>query len=1022
MQFSKRSLLAIVLLTFHGLFSQTDISGELRKWHTVTLTFNGPSTSENHNTNPFLDYRLNVSFTGPNGKTYLVPGFYAADGNAANTGASAGNKWQVHFSPDQTGSWSYSASFRTGSNVAINLNPSAGSPTSFNGASGNFNISNNNKSLPDNRANGRLSYVGERYLKFSETGNYFIKAGADSPENLLAYGEFDNTVNSKTWGPHARDWNNGNPTWRSGKGKGLIGAVNYLASKGMNAFSFLTMNITGDGKDVWPWAAVNHNDLDGNSGADSENRTRYDVSKLAQWEVLFSHADSRGMYLHFKTQETENDRLLDGGELGTERKLYYRELIARFGHHLALNWNLGEENDLYDSDELNDTNGSRVKAYAMYFKDLDPYNHHVVIHSYPWGQDLLYTPLLGNTGLTGASIQSDINSVHEDVKRWIQSSGNRGKQWVVANDEQGGANKGVTTDASYSGSKGSQADNQKDVRNKVLWGTLLAGGAGVEYYFGYQTGETDLTAHDWRSRDNKWEDAKIAVDFFQQYLPYWQMESADNSTSSSADYCLSKTNDIYAVYLPNGGSTNVNLSSASGKFSVRWFDPRNGGSLLNGSVTEINAGGNRSIGNPPNNATQDWVALIKKQEGSSGGDTPPSSSCDADYESQNGMVVIEGESLSVPSGWNKKSAVAGHTGSGYLEWEGGDSFNNPGTGIISTTIKINEPGDYLFEWRSKVGQGNNSADFNDSWVRFHDASDFYAVKGSHVIYPKGSGKNPTPNGAGSDGWFKVYLGGTTNWTWSTSTSDDDPHKIYVSFDSPGVYSMEISGRSDHHLIDRITLNKSSADATNLSLPETLCTNTSNSDVAVASVAVSPKQASLDTDDTLNLSVQVSPSNATNKAVVWTSSNTNLATVNQSGMVTAKAAGTVTVSVRSVDGDHTDTATLTITNADIPVTGVVVSPAQASVETGSTLSLNVQVAPANASNKSVVWSSSDTGIATVNQSGTVTATGSRIGNTITVKSVDGDYTDTAMLTITEAEIGVKGVVVSRSRPPLKPGVP
>ena len=67
-------------------------------------------------------------------------------------------------------------------------------------------------------------------------------------------------------------------------------------------------------------------------------------SKLDQWEVVFAHADRLGLHLHFKTQETENDQDLDGGRLGTERRLYYRELIARFAHHLALNWNLGEEN------------------------------------------------------------------------------------------------------------------------------------------------------------------------------------------------------------------------------------------------------------------------------------------------------------------------------------------------------------------------------------------------------------------------------------------------------------------------------------------------------------------------------------------------------------------------------------------------------------------------------------------------------------------------------------------------------
>ena len=98
----------------------------------------------------------------------------------------------------------------------------------------------------------------------------------------------------------------------------------------MNAFSFLPMNIDGDDKNVFPYL-------------DYDERYRMDVSRLDQWEIVFEHADRLGMFLHFKTQETENELLLDGGDLGTQRKLYYRELIARFGHHLALNWNLGEE-------------------------------------------------------------------------------------------------------------------------------------------------------------------------------------------------------------------------------------------------------------------------------------------------------------------------------------------------------------------------------------------------------------------------------------------------------------------------------------------------------------------------------------------------------------------------------------------------------------------------------------------------------------------------------------------------------
>lgn len=78
------------------------------------------------------------------------------------------------------------------------------------------------------------------------------------------------------------------------------------------------MNIRGDDNNVFPYV---------NDSA-PEDWNRFDCSKTAQWDIVFDHAESKGMYLHFKTQETENDHLLDGGALGPLRKLYYRELIA----------------------------------------------------------------------------------------------------------------------------------------------------------------------------------------------------------------------------------------------------------------------------------------------------------------------------------------------------------------------------------------------------------------------------------------------------------------------------------------------------------------------------------------------------------------------------------------------------------------------------------------------------------------------------------------------------------------------
>src|SRR6056297_2990759 len=80
------------LLFLNRCGSLTDISGKMKQWHPVTITFTGPSLNENSNPNPFLDYKMEVKFIHQeSGQEYEVPGYYAADGNAANTGASTGN-------------------------------------------------------------------------------------------------------------------------------------------------------------------------------------------------------------------------------------------------------------------------------------------------------------------------------------------------------------------------------------------------------------------------------------------------------------------------------------------------------------------------------------------------------------------------------------------------------------------------------------------------------------------------------------------------------------------------------------------------------------------------------------------------------------------------------------------------------------------------------------------------------------------------------------------------------------------
>ena len=596
-----------------------EVSGELKSWHNITLTLDGPYAHEQDNKpNPFTDYRMTGTFTHEDGDSFTVPGYFAADGDASNTSAESGTKWRVHFAPHRTGQWKWSIGFHRGELAAVGGEAAAEPVTPFDGKSGSFRVQPSDKQGRDLRRQGRLQYVGKHYLRFADSGKYFLKVGADAPETLLAYADFDNTITGnpkkapiKTWGPHVDDWREGDPTWQNGKGKGLIGAINYLSGKGCNAFSFLTYNAGGDGDNVWPFIQ-------------REDKLHYDCSKLDQWATIFEHGTHKGMYLHFKMQETEIDdhvkgytpESLDGGNLGTQRKLYCRELIARFAHNLALNWNLGEENTQTTAQQ---------KAMIDYIAELDVYDHNIVVHTFPNQQDKVYRPLLGsNSQLTGVSLQnSSLDTTHAHTEKWVRESALAGKPWIVAFDESGSAAHAQCPDLGYRGfdgrdRTGKMVYTQHEVRKRTLWGHLMAGGAGCEYYFGYQFAENDIVCEDWRSRDQSWDYCRIAIQFFHENeIPFWEMKCMDeligNPEHNISKFCFAKADDTYLVYLPNGGTTELDLSAATGRFQVTWFNPRDGGELQAGSVASVNGGGSVELGSAPSDPQEDWLVVLRRK-------------------------------------------------------------------------------------------------------------------------------------------------------------------------------------------------------------------------------------------------------------------------------------------------------------------------------------------------------------------------------------------------------------------------
>lgn len=596
--------------------SEVKIDGELKKWHRVTLNFEGPQTSELADDNPFLNYRLDVTFTN-NGKSYTIPGFYAADGNAAETSSESGNIWKVHFTPDHTGEWTYATAFKKGTNIAIEDNLNEVTSAGFmDGKTGSFSIAASDKTGIDNRAKGRLNYVGESYLKFAETNEYFIKLGVDAPENLLAYDDFDVSTNAlgfkKSWSPHANDFEESAKPflWKVDKGKNLLGAINYLASEDLNVFSFLTFNVDGDDRNVFPYLLKVPIDEYETYASDKKNieawetmfhKTRLDVSKLAQWERIFEYAEQKGMFLHFKTHETETDHLMDGGVFGVEGKLYYRELIARFGHHLSMNWNLGEENNQPIEE---------VKKVADYVYNLDAYKHHLVIHTFP-NKDDRYAELIGDQSpLTGASLQlshPEFTDVHPRVLKWREKSNATGKKWALAVDEPGKANIALLPD--------DEDPEHNMARSRAMWGVLMAGGYGVEWYFGYASPNSDLTCQDFRSRDLFWDQNRYALNFFKQ-IPFWDMAPADDLVYGDNEdvYCFAKKDEVYVVYIPMELETaTLNLGNSDKTYTVKWFDPRNGGDLQDGSVKTLKTSETANIGLPRSDKEKDWVVLIKQE-------------------------------------------------------------------------------------------------------------------------------------------------------------------------------------------------------------------------------------------------------------------------------------------------------------------------------------------------------------------------------------------------------------------------
>ena len=1015
-------------------------NGELRRFHKLTFTWDGPDLLEEDAT--FRDYRLDVTFTSPSGKKFVVPGYFAADGNAGETSAIAGTKWRCHFNALEIGEYVYEASFRNGPNIAVDFDTTSGFPVApMDGDTGSFIVDETNKTADDFRSKGKLEYVGEHFMQWTN-GEYFMKIASNSPETFLEFTDFDNTSSTRSYSAHVGDWNTGDPKWMEDKGKGIIGAVNYLNEVGINGQYFV---LHREGEAASPW--VNP----------ANSYYNYDVSKMDQWQIVFDHMMEKGLMAHFVFSESTNQSFFEvnvssGDEMFSDaRKLFFREIVARFGYLNAVTWNIGEENG-WDRRNLSWT-GEEAKAltteqqlaFTTYIDELAYYNDFITVHNGPAStinsENTIYDNLQGDNSITGTSMQSfhgDPFVVEHITKKYRNESARSGKKWVAYLDEAWQAGPTVTS----------------LFRSNLLWPNLVGGGAGIEYY---ATDGLDLTLEDFSFYSEFYEQMRHAYDFYHENdIPFYNMYNQDDLVTNGWCHGDDFKNIVIYVKSQQVGTTTIDLL---GDYEVQWYDPREGGDLQSGTVVDVSAGEDIYLGEPPSNTDQDWVILIRNNS--------------------TGQIAVEDvlvspAPLEIGQGSTFKlnaQVLPGNADEKGIIWSSDDasiatvdSDGNVFGAIVGSTIIRATTVDGGFVGQSTVNVIDSSNFCLASGTLLMERYD--GIPGVFIddllnatVFPDNPSmateldvfEIPTNTGdeygvrlsgylcAPESGAYTFWISGDDHVQLNLSTDNEEANAAMIAFHtnysgqrewnkSNNQRSLEIQlQQGQQYYIEALMKEASGGDHLAVGwrkpsdgpgaiptevIPGNFMSPGEYERTGVTGIVLNVSNADIGLGETLELIETIAPEDASDVSVVWSSDDSSLVSVDESGNIVGLAVGTTSIRATTVDGDFVAVATITVIDESIiNVTGITVTPDETNLVINGTLVLEASLEPSNATNQEIIWSSDDSSLVSVDENGNIV--GLAVGTTsIIATTVNGDFVAVATITVIgESIINVTGITVT-----------